>query len=427
MLNEHYPTFPGLSIPGKPFYADRAVVLPGTAVVQWSEHVFEHWQWLREVGIGPGTLIPVPPSGDSEAHLLDEILAEPKCINDIQRALEVDPDHRVQFFNVTDREEEAITAIGIPRSQVWGASAALSQSVNDKCELRKLGRELGLKHIFPRFEIAAEFRGRSVRENDVVGALASLRTDGVKRALVKRGDLASGDGKVSVSASLIPTGEMEQLFAFLVAHRAPGRRFLVEECIGDHTPLSVQWEVGDHGVYRRVAASRQIVTQDGEHLGNVTGSGDIPGLSSELAEQMFRLSEPFMRHFAIAGWRGVCGFDFMREESTGKLYMTECNGRVTALTYAAGIGEQVKERLRGQWGIAMRHIRPPKELAHPHLLMKALGERLFDGTCGAIPMNLRCLSLPKPKCMVACVAATSAEAETMLAEVRTRLSCSLEE
>lgn len=141
---------------------------------------------------------------------------------------------------------------------------------------------------------------------------------------------------------------------------------------------------------------------------------------------MRRDSEPFIRYFARSGWRGVCGFDFLRENRTGKIFMTECNGRVTALTYAIGIGEQVAERLGGEWGIAVGNVYPdPQSIRSPRAIYTAMRDSLFDGTVGGIPMNVRCLYLSKPKCIVACVAKTAAEAEAQLTDVRARVSCSL--
>lgn len=414
MIREHCPSYPGLNISGMLRYSERALVLPGTAVVLSADGVMDYWFWLRSLGIGPREIIAVSPGPDQDAPLLDQLLADPRSRNDLHRCLEIDPDGTVQFFNTTEHEERAMSALGLPWSRVWGPEAGLSRRVNDKCDLRLLAADLLSRHVFPRFRIAEEAH--------VPASLAELREEGIERALVKRGDLASGDGVISVSTAAT---DREALSAFFAKHGKCGRKFLVEEHIGDHRALSVQWEVRAPHDYTLTAVSRQVVTRKGEYVGNVMGSGSIPDLSPEDAEQMRRDSEPFIRYFARSGWRGVCGFDFMRDR-TGKIFMTECNGRVTALTYAIGIGEQVAERLGGAWGIAVGNVYPdPQTIRSPRAIYAAMSDSLFNGMVGAIPMNVRCLYLPKPKCIVACVAQTAEAAEAQLAEVRARVSCSL--
>lgn len=417
MIRLHCPSYPELDLAGRTRYSDRALVLPGTVVVSGGGEILGYWMWLRSVGIGPHAVITIPPGSDTDAPLLNQLLADQKSCEDLRRCLGVDHDGRVEFFNTTEYEERAMETLGIPWSRVWSASAAVSARANDKCWLRTLARELDCQHLFPRFVIAGA--------GDVFRALGLLREGGVEQALVKRGDLASGIGVVSVSTAL-GARDCERLAGFFGKHGKPGRQFLVEERIGDHTPLSVQWEVHGPDDCRRVAASRQVVTRSGEYVGNVAGNDDVSGLRPEDAERMFRDSEPFVRHLAHSGWLGVCGFDFMREESTGKLYLTECNGRVTALTYAIGIVGQVKARLNGQWGIAIGNVFPDAEtIRSSEAFFKTIRSDLFDGLKGAIPMNTRCLSLPKPKCIVACVGKTAAAAEEQLAEVRARVSCPL--
>lgn len=417
MIRFHCPSYPELDLAGRTRYSDRALVLPGTAVVSGGGEILAYWMWLRSVGIGPHTVIAVSPGSDPDEHLLNQLLKDPKSCDDLRRCLEVDHDGQVEFFNTTEHEERAMGELGIPWSRVWSASAEASARANDKCWLRTLADELLCRHVFPQFLIAGE--------DAVSPLLRILRNGGVEQALVKRGDLASGVGVVSVSTT--PSArDREKLTSFFGKHGKSGRQFLVEERIGNHTPLSVQWEVHGPEDCRRTAASRQVVTEEGEYIGNVLGNDRVSGLSPDTAEQMFRDSEPFVRHFARSGWLGVCGFDFMREEGTGKLYMTECNGRVTALTYAIGIAEQVKARLGGAWGIAIGNVFPdPQTIRSSEAFFRTIRSYLFDGREGAIPMNVRCLSLPRPKCIVACVGKTAAAAEEHLAEVRGRVSCPL--
>jgi hypothetical protein len=201
-----------------------------------------------------------------------------------------------------------------------------------------------------------------------------------------------------------------------VREHAAAKEVIVEAGFA-HEPYSVQWEVGDDGpVY--AMSSGQLINEAFVHLGNVVSSEDI---DPPTADEMRRVSEPFVRHYWRRGYRGICGFDFMRAKTGGRLYLLECNGRVTAATYAIGVGRQVSERMPS-WAALMTNVHVPSSVRTFADLRKRLGRRLYNGRKGALPFNVRCLGLDKPKFTVCCIGRDVTEAGIILGQVKAKLA-----
>lgn len=376
--------FEGLSVPGIPFYADRALMLRGTALVR-SGPIDDYLAYLRDVDIGPSEVIRL----DSDRLVAD------LATNEGVRAAVLDrvrQGRKLQFFSVTSREEALLDSLGLDWSCVYGAPPRIGAEANDKAELRRLGERLGLTHSFPRHRICG------ARDTGAVyGAVGTmLAGDECDFVVLKRPDLASGDGMRLVERR---RDWLETVHPYLAQHVAA--REIIVEAGFRHVPMSAQWEIGADGP-SFACATAQLIDSAFVHLGNVLSSGELPSVSADDVDAMRRMSEPFVRDYWSRGFRGICGFDFLRAERDGRLYMLECNGRVTATTYANGIAREVAHRRDG-WAIVMTNVSAASSVRTFDDVRRFLGPALFDGRQGALPFNLRCLALPEPKIALACV------------------------
>lgn len=387
--------FEGLSVPGIPFYADRALMLRGTALVR-SGPIDDYLAYLRDVDIGPSDVIRL----DS-----DRLVADLASNEDVRAVVldRVRQGSRLQFFSVTEREAALLDSLGLDWSHVYGAPPRIGAEANDKAELRRLGARLGLTHSFPRHRICSPRDAGSV-----YGAIGSMLAGGeCDFVVLKRPDLASGDGMRRVERV---RDWLESVHPYLAQHSAA--REIIVEAGFSHVPMSVQWEIGADGP-SFACATAQLIDSAFVHLGNVLSSGELPGVSADDVDGMRRMSEPFVRDYWSRGFRGICGFDFLRAERNGRLYMLECNGRVTATTYANGIAREVAGRNDG-WAIVMTNVSAAASVRAFDDVRRFLGPALFDGRYGALPFNLRCLSLADPKLALACVGRDVGDATRIL-------------
>jgi hypothetical protein len=394
--------FEGLHVPGIPFYADRALVLRGTAFVR-SGPIDDHLAHLRDVDIGARDVVRV----DSDRLVADVSVREEwkaQVLDRVRRGAVL------QFFSTTEQEERFLASLGLDWSHTFSAPTPVARDANDKAALRRLGARLGMADAFPR-HLVCDPRNRS----DVYGMVGSLMSDrGCDFVVLKRPDLASGDGMRLVERC---RDWLRVVDPYLAEHA--GAPEIIVEAGYRHVPMSVQWELcADGPVF--ACATAQLIDDAFIHLGNVLSSGPLPGVTADDSEGMRLLSEPFVRHYWEQGFRGICGFDFLRTADGGRLYMLECNGRVTATTYANGIAREVARRTR-DWAIVMSNVQASPAVRTFAEVRRRLGRRLFSGVKGALPFNVRCLRLETPKIAVACVGRDALEAEIILNDVRRRL------
>lgn len=395
--------FEGLNVPGIPFYADRALMLRGTAVVR-SGPIDDYLAYLRDVDIGPSDVIRL----DS-----DRLVADLAANADVRAVVldRVRQGSRIQFFSVTSQEEALIDSLGLDWSHVYGAPPRIGAEANDKADLRRLGARLGLTHLFPQHRICG------ARDTGAIyGAVGTmLAGDECDFVVLKRPDLASGDGMRRVARA---RDWLETVHPYLAQHA--GAREIIVEAGFSHVPMSVQWELGTDGP-SFACATAQLIDSAFVHLGNVLSSGELPCVPAADVDAMRRMSEPFVRHFWSCGFRGICGFDFLRAERNGRLFMLECNGRVTATTYAYGIGREVAQRVP-EWAIVMTNVSAAPRYRTFSDVRALLGSLLFDGRHGALPFNLRCLQLEEPKLSFACVGRDVDDAKSVLARAKRLLA-----
>ncbi len=395
--------FDGLAALGIQFYADRALVLEGTAVVP-DGPIDEHLAYLSDVGIGASEVIRLKESTLVNS-LLDEQDARDRILELVKRGV------KMQFFNVTPHEERLVAALGLQWSDVYSAPSAVTVESNDKVRIRRLGETLSLRNTFPPYDVHAATDPARIRET-ISGLFRSERCD---FAVLKRPDLASGEGMTRVQ----PGPQWSTHVDAYVRDHAGAAEIIVEAGFA-HVPMSVQWEIDDASE-RLVGVSRQLIDKSFFHRGNIIASSGLPGVGESDVERMRTMSLPFVQHYRSQGYRGVCGFDFLRSERDDRHYLLECNGRVTATTYAIGIGQQIAPRL-DSWAIAMSHVETAGSVRSFYRVVQRLGSLLFDGYKGALPFCVRCLEFSKPKLSICAIGSDAEEAIYILDQAKAKLA-----
>lgn len=398
--------FDGLYLSGLKYYSDRALILPGMAIVYDGELDY-HIDYLRDVGIGPADI-----RNDiiriKDDEIVRGIASNPDGISQVLKGY-VAAGGRIQFFSTTPHEHALLESLRIPWDAAYNPPADLATEANSKSELRRLGMKLGLKGNFPDFRIIP------CLEQSVIDAIADIRSRPGDFVVLKRPDLASGDGMILVPRSGETSKWVEK---YVDKHHS---REIIVEAGWRHVPMSVQWEVEDDGVHF-ACASVQLIDDTFEHKGNIIASRDIPRVSPEDIVRMKQISFPVVENYRLRGYRGVCGFDFMKTDHDGSMYMLECNGRITATTYAYGVARQLvdTERLR-DWAIVFRKVEiKTNNVRTVRGVHQRLGRRLFDGTTGALPFNVRLLDADYPQFAVCCIGHDAEEATVILRDVKRR-------
>lgn len=396
--------FDGLNVAGIDYYADRALILPGTAMVQ-DGPIDGHLDYLGDVGVGANAVIRAA-TGDLVRHGAVSGAVREALLSRVAAG------EKIQFFCSTPNEEKLLESLGLGWADTFSAPVGVTREANDKAALRRLGEALGRADVFPPHRVVNPSDGAA----SVYAAIGWLMNDvACDFVVLKRPDLASGDGMKLVER----TREwLPYVDAYLVQHaHAPE---IIVEAGFEHVPMSIQWEIHDDGP-RFACVTAQLIDKTFGHLGNVISNGELPGVTATDAANMRRISEPFARHYGERGFRGVCGFDFLRATSDGATYMLECNGRVTATTYALGLARQVAERVPS-WAVMMTNVHAPSSVRSFDDIRRGLGRRLFDGRKGALPFNVRCLQLDEPKFAVCAVGRDALEAGIILHDVKSDLA-----
>ena len=395
--------FDGLTALGIQFYADRALVLQGTAVIP-DGPIDEHITYLADVGIGAREVIRL--KGDVLVNgLMHQSSARDQVIALARGGV------KMQFFNVTADEERLVNQLGLHWSDVYSAPAAITVEANDKVRIRRLGETLGVANAFPPYGVHPASDLRGIRET-ISRLFRSERCDFV---VLKRPDLASGEGMIRVQSGPRWSQDVD---AYVGDHAAASE--IIVEAGFAHVPMSVQWEIdGTHE--RVVGVSQQLIDKSFLHRGNVIASSQLPDVRDGDVQTMQTISLPFVQHYRKQGYRGVCGFDFLRSTRDDRHYLLECNGRVTATTYAIGIGQQIASRLN-TWAIAMSHVETSLSVRSFYHVVQRLGPLLFDGYKGALPFSIRCLQLGKPKLSLCAIGGDAEEATYILDQAKAKLA-----
>jgi hypothetical protein len=396
--------FENLNVAGIAYYADRALILPGTALVQ-DGAIDGHLEYLADVGIGANAVIRAG-TGDIVRDMADDGPAREAILSRVAAG------DKIQFFCSTPHEERLLARLGLGWESTFSAPVGVTREANDKASLRRLGLALGRADAFPPHRVVRPADGPGATYAAVGWLMNDVPCDFV---VLKRPDLASGDGMKLVER----TREwLPYVDAYLAQHSLAPE--IIVEAGFEHVPMSIQWEVHDDGP-RYACVTAQLIDETFGHLGNVIANGELPDVDARDAATMRRMSDPFVRHYWERGFRGVCGFDFLRAKNTGETFMLECNGRVTATTYALGLARQVAARVPS-WAVMMTNVSAPSSVRSFEDIRRGLGRRLFDGRKGALPFNVRCLQLDEPKFAVCAVGRDVLEASIILHDVKSDLA-----
>ncbi|MBI2099237.1 hypothetical protein HYT45_02350 [Candidatus Uhrbacteria bacterium] len=391
-LRIHLPNYPELPLPGKERYADRAMLLPGVVFVRAGEEVHDYRRFLNDIGIGAEIVVQVP-----EDDLFQGILES----GELRSAVHcfVLGGGKLQFFNSTAREEMFLQQLGLGWEDTISAPAEISALADNKAALRKLAMELGLTGLFPAHVFCR-------KRAEALAGVEMLQKEAEPDFIVlKRPDLASGLGLVKLRTDNpgLLKAQVESYFS-----KYGEARELILEAGYEHLSLSVLWNI-ESDDEKPLIVSRQLVDERFVHQGNIISSGLPPEVSVADGGQLVEKSSLLAKALRERGFRGICGFDFMKTRS-GNIFCLECNGRITATVYAYGLARQIEaERGHKPWAVHMQNLHPENARNFAELRAK-LEPDLFDGQYGILPFNVRCLSLAEPKCGLMCVAEGAEEA-----------------
>lgn len=415
IVRMHQPYYPDLFLAGKNLYADRALLLSGTAIVSSGDDDFAAYlSYLSEVGIGAKEVIQVP-GEDLYAALLEK----EEIIERLRGLLTAGG--KLEFFNSSLAGERLLQKFGLCWGDTLSPLPGVASFFDNKVYLRTLAGELQCGQVFPPHILCAS--GRRIHQDiDIleVGIWKRFRQK-CDFLILKRPDLASGAGMIKLR-----TDSPELLKAQLKAYFAKygeEKPFILEAGY-EHTPVFIVWNIEASGA-RVLAITKQILNERFEHEGNIVSSGDISGISGEDRLAIIAKTAPFIWPMQGRGYRGVCGFDLMKTNN-GMIFALECNARLTASSYAAGVGAQIEADCGLPWAIYMCDVYPAgingfKDLVS--VLSAGDGRKsvLFDRYSGVLPLNVRCLGLPKPKCGLMCIGENEAEAKKFFDEAVSRI------
>ncbi len=358
--------------------------------------------WLRDVGLAPREIIEIP-------H--ECMFQGLKSSEEIFSALanRVRDGERLHFFRTTPLEEELVRRLEINWSDTLSCDPTIAEKMADKAYVRKVADKLNDFGMFPPHLILPA----SWTETDLHSAVWRVETQakrlGMDRIVVKRTDLASGDG----FCDWFKNGHAE----FCKTHA--GHELIVEAWIHPHIPISNQWLILD-GEVSYIGTSRQI--QNGfVHKGNIISSHD-EGVDPNVAARLRILVEPLLKHAINMGYNGIIGFDAVYHEPTGKIWLTEANARVTAGTYAYALASRLEF---SPWAVACKIIEPKAGLKTFEDVAKALGYLLYKAgrENGVVPYMISGLTLPEGqrRLGIMSVANHTQSAEYFLEETELRL------
>lgn len=210
-----------------------------------------------------------------------------------------------------------------------------------------------------------------------------------------------------------------------------GRNEILIEAGFDHWAYSNLVVIRGWNNIRILGPTRQIVDEEtGRHLGNMmlcrpdheafpkglTGHPkDVLEKEDVIGMGLFsrRLAEE--AHTRDCGYEDFLGFDYMKRKSDGRIFVLECNARLTASTYPLAIAAQLTGR---NWGIVMLNGIRTSARNFGELRGK-IGDRLFrpaDG--GLLPFNIRLMTLQDPHCGMIAVAPTLPDALALMEEAK---------
>jgi hypothetical protein len=389
-------------------YSERALVLPGTTIVE-AGLPSAYLRYLYDIGIRDPDrdgLIRVQPGRTLLDGLTDADLNR-------VRSLLLDG-YQFSCFMPTRLEEGVLERrMGLRfHDYVWGPRPSLAADVNNKIWLRIYARKHHLGITFADYHIAA------VNDKEaILHAAADIMSRSVG-VVVKNPGKASGEGMAFIDhGSAEWAEELLQAVSKLHAEDPPCPKLLIEEWHPEHTDLSSQLEIGPDGpLYLAPTINR--VDGPATHDGNVLSSGPLPEVPADILVQMECESMKLGDALYELGYRGYFGIDFMYTPTRGYLYCLEVNGRATGAMYPLAVGMHLAgaSKFPRQWAVVSANVSPPPGRFDFNSLSSALSSRrlLFKGGTGVLPVCVTLLE--QGKAMLYCVGRDVPEASNILAQ-----------
>lgn len=330
--------------------------------------------WLKQVGLAPGEVIEIP-----HACLFQGLKESAPHFADLQKRVKAGG--RPFFFRTTALEEQLIGRLGIDWRNTLSCDPDIAEKLADKAYIRRAAVEAGEDKIFPpHIALSADWRPEQI-EAAVWKIERNAKALGMREVVVKRTDLASGDGFCVWTSG----GRYE----FCQANQ--GHELIVEAWINPHVPISNQWLIFN-GEARYVGTSRQL-QQGFVHKGNVIASDDR-AVDFRISERLRHMTRPILAHAIKKGYNGIIGFDAVYHVASDRLWLTEANARVTAGTYAYALASRLNFK---PWAVACKIIEPKAELLDFDGVISALEYLPYriDRPSGIVPYMLSGLRLPQ--------------------------------
>ena len=370
------------------FYGERSLVLPAQAAVRKDarnqkerRNMDTHFQFLKDVGVGPEQVFDIPAKRSQDAGVVDRMRHSlPERISSL-----VGSPCEMNFFINTPEAEELARNMGM---DYIGPDPFSSGKYNNKVFQRMLMANMN-GDIFPcnrviHSEEEAEEAYRSIakRGSEVVGKVGYLASGEGMEVIHSRGEAKEFYRKWS--ASICP----EQKSGIVSSNLFMEEKKPLREGVNS---ASVQFLL-DRGSIYYIGPSVQMVKDDFLHAGNRTGL-DIPTcLEPWIEKEMIRKSKEFIARgmSELMGLKSsIIGFDFIvtREE---QVLMVECNFRCTASTLLFGLEAQLGSHL--SYELAKHRFPQPlkydfpgfaevlKEMNTANRAVIPLDPRLFDRT-----------------------------------------------
>lgn len=389
-----------LSIPTR-IYIERSLLVGGTVVVTQDTNL-ETLPWLQETGLAPAEVVTVP-----NRCMFAGIEADTKLLADLKQRLA--DGAKLQFFRPTRLEEKFIAMLGLTWDKTLSCNPDVAEIFANKSLLRRLAVTMGFGHAFLPHRLLAKDWNIEILESAVREIGDEARKLGYRDVLVKRVDLAGGDG-----FCLWSTGGGRTF-----AEKHGQRELLVEVAMWPHVPISIQWMIADSAV-TYVGVSLKL--QSGfVHKGDVVAWKDAM-LDEKSAERLRKLTRPFAEEARDQGYNGILGFDAVWDESRDSMYLVEANARFASSAYPFAVGARLGFT---PWAVANKIIEPAKWFETFNGIRGALGSLLYkpERQRGIVPYMLSGLNLDRNRCLgLMAIDAGTFSAERLLRDAEKRLT-----
>ncbi len=382
-------------------YEERAYFLDGTVYIgnQADKSILP---WLADVGLSPRELVTVP-----DKCVFRGLKESPDLLTAV--AGKIARGARPHFFRTTTLESEFINALGLSWSDTLSCDPAIAEKIGNKAFLRRFAAELNCADVFPPHVILSS----GWRVEDISKATwkltPELRKIKADKVIVKRTDLAGGDGCCVWNGN--GCGDFQTVNA--------GRELIVEAFIDPRITITGQWLIAD-GKFHYIGMGKQY--QLGFVHQGIIASSSKSSVAVKNLHRMKDMVEPLLTRLVQIGYNGIIGFDAVYHLETDCLYLTEANTRTTADTYVYAVAARLGFR---PWAVACKIIKPALGITDFRDVKNSLGYLLYQPARenGIAPYMLSGLKLPsgQRRLGLMSISTNPGTAEHFLREAESRL------